>query len=329
MTESRPVDQARAIELRAACFTRIRDFFGSRGFLEVDTPLLVATLPTEAFVEPFEVELRRGGRVERRYLPPSPEAALKRTMALLERDVFEIGHAFRNGEEEGPLHRAHFRMLEWYRRNADYEQLMEDTTALLEELAALFAEEGVAGPPALRAPRPRRLPIPDAFAEYLDHPIRGPEDLGALVPLAAQRGHGRVDDWEEAFHALVAVDVQPHLGHEEPVYLCDYPAGVASQARPHPDRPWLAQQFEVFVNGIELGNSYSELVDAREQAARWEAEAQAITRAGRRTPPRDDGLLAALDQLPQRAAGGSLGLDRLIMVWLGAGNLDEVRPVGA
>lgn len=318
-----------ALLLRSAFFARVRAFFASRGFVEADTPLLVEALPLEATFEPFEVRLQRLGGAERRFLPTSPEAWLKRLVVELERDVFELGHSFRNGEEEGPRHRAHFRMLEWYRRDADYRAIQDDTEALLQDLAAFVATQDIAAvtpPRALANPAPERLSVPDAFARHLGHRIEGPADLAALLEVAHRHGHTSVSSWEEAFHVLHALHVEPHLGRERPTFLTDYPAGIATQARPHADRPWLAEQFEVYVDGIELGNSYSELTDADRQAERFTEEAARIRAAGREPPPADTGLLAALRRLPERTAGGSMGLERLLMVWVGARSLDDVRP---
>ena len=319
-----PPDRERLL-LRSAAFARVRRYFESRGFVEVDTPLLVSRVPPEAAIEPFRVTLRTARGSRQRYLPTSPEGALKPLLALLGRDVFEIGHAFRDGEEEGPRHRAHFRLLEWYRLNAGYEALIADTAGLLADLQAFFREQReapVAPPAALLASDYERVTVPETFERHLDHPIAGAADLAALLPLAHRLGHDNVTSWPEAFHTLVALYVEPHLGRERPTFLTDYPAGIAAQARVHDDRPWLAQQFEIYVEGVELANCYAEITDPQLQRARFLEEAR---RAGRAEAP-DERLLETLGRLPARVAGGSVGLERLLMLWTGAATLDEVRP---
>lgn len=320
---------ARMLELRAAYLERIRAFFRSRGFVELDTPLLERSVPTEAHIAPFPVTLHRTGGPEQRFLPTSPEGALKRQLALLQRDAFELGHAFRDGEEEGGRHRAHFRMLEWYRLDGGgLEPIRRDLAALLADLAAFFAAAApdVAPPASLAAPDPEVVSVPDALARHLGHPTRGPADLEALLPLALERGHRGVRTWQEAFLTLVAVDVEPSLGRGRPTFLVDYPAGIAAQALPHPDRPWLAQQLELFVDGVELANCYAEITDPALQTERFAAESARAAAEGRTAPAPDPAFLSALAQLPPGTAGGSLGVERLLMLWLGAETLDEVRP---
>jgi len=317
-----------ALRLRALCLHTMRRYFRERGFVEVDAPLLLPGAPVESFVEVFPVTLHRQGATETRYLPPSPEAALKRALAVLQADCFEVGHAFRDGEEEGVRHRAHFRMLEWYRVNADYRDIMEDTIGLFRALAGAFAGQAiVALPPApvdFAGPW-ERLTVPAALARYAGVEIRGPADLPRLVEAVNDRGLGRVEGWRDAFSVLLAVLVEPHLGRGRPTLLCDYPAGLAMQARPRDDEPWLAEQFEVWVEGVELGNSYSEVTDADLQRRRFAAEADRLRAAGRSPPVPDPAYLSALARLPARCAGGSVGVDRTLMAFLHAADIAEVR----
>jgi elongation factor P--(R)-beta-lysine ligase len=329
MTPELLADPARRLELRSGFLGRIRDFFRGRGFVELDTPLLERSVPTEAHIAPFTIELHRAaGAGERRFLPTSPEGALKRQLGLLGRDAFELGHAFRDGEEEGGRHRAHFRMLEWYRLGATLAAVQDDLAALLADLADWFraAAPDQAPPAALAHPEPEVVTVPEAFARHLGHPVTGPADLDALVPLARARGHLGIRTWPEAFHVLAAIDVEPHLGRGRPTFLSEYPAGISAMARPLPDRPWLAEQLELFVDGVELANCYAEITDPALQAERFAAEAARAAAEGRAAPPPDPALLAALRRLPERTAGGSVGVERLLMLWLGAGSLDEVRP---
>lgn len=322
-----PLPPARVLALRAGYLARIRTFFRERGFVELDTPLLERSVPTEAHITPFPVTLHRLGGPERRYLPTSPEGALKRQLALLRQPAFELGHAFRDGEEEGGRHRAHFRLLEWYRLGGGLDAIRQDTTALLADLAAFFAGAApeVVPPESLRQ-APEVVSVPEAFARHLGHRLEGPADLEALLPLAAARGHRGVRTWQEAFLTLVAIDVEPWLGCGRPTFLVDYPAGIAAQALPHPDRPWLAQQFELFVGGVELANCYAEITDPTLQAERFAAEAARAAAEGRAAPAPDPAFLAALSGLPTGTAGGSVGVERLLALWLGASTLDEVRP---
>jgi lysyl-tRNA synthetase class 2 len=321
-------DLPTALRLRALALHTMRRFFRERGFVEVDAPLLLPGAPVESFVEVFPVTLHRQGGSERRYLPPSPEAALKRALAVLQADCFELGHAFRDGEEEGRRHRAHFRMLEWYRVHADYEAIMDDTVALFRTLAEAFARQDVAvlePPPVDFAGLWERLSVPQALARYAGVEVRGPNDLHRLVEAVRDRGLGAVETWQDAFCVLLSVEVEPHLGRGRPTLLCDYPTGLAMQARPKDTEPWLAEQFEVWVEGVELGNSYSEVTDADMQRRRFAQEAARLRALGRTPPTPDPAYLEALMRLPERCAGGSVGVDRTLMTFLHATDIAEVR----
>lgn len=323
-----PPPLPQALRLRALVMHTMRRFFHERGFIEVDAPLLLRGAPVESFVEVFPVTLHTQEGPQTRYLPPSPEAALKRALALLQADCFELGHAFRDGEEEGHQHRAHFIMPEWYRMNSDYRAIMDDTVALFRAIASALDAQQVyplAPPPVDFMGDWETLTVPQALARYADVYLRGAQDLPKLVQAVRDRGLGSVDSWQDAFCVLLAMEVEPHLGADRPTLLCDYPAGLAMQARPKDDEPWLAEQFEVWVMGVELGNSYSEITDARLQRRRFADEAARLRAMGRQPPDPDPAYLAALEALPERCAGGSIGLDRTLMCFLHAQHIDQVR----
>ncbi len=317
-----------ALRLRALALHTLRRFFRERDFVEVDAPLLLPGAPVESFVEVFPVTLHKVGGSERRYLPPSPEAALKRALAVLGADCFECGHAFRDGEEEGHQHRAHFRMHEWYRVDADYRAIMDDTVGVFRALARAFAEQRVCPlppPPVDFLGEWELITVPEAMARYAGVELHGPEDLPKLVDAVRERELGTVDGWQDAFCVLLAMEVEPHLGAERPTLLVDYPAGLAMQARPKDDAPWLAEQFEVWVKGVELGNSYSEITDASLQRRRFREEAERLRAMGRQPPEPDPAYFAALEALPPRCAGGSIGVDRTLMCFLHAADIAQVR----
>ncbi len=317
-----------ALRLRALVLRTMRRFFDERGFVEVDAPLLLPGAPVESFVEVFPVTLHRQDGRETRYLPPSPEAALKRALAVLQADCYELGHAFRDGEEEGYQHRAHFIMPEWYRIHADYRAIMDDTVALYRAIAAALATQDIHPLP----PAPvdfqgdwEILTVPEALERYAGVRLEGAHHLPRLVQAVRDRGLGTVETWQDAFCVLLAMEVEPHLGEDRPTLLCDYPAGLAMQARPKPEAPWLAEQFEVWVKGVELGNSYSEITDAAFQRQRFAEEAARLRAMGRNPPEPDPAYFAALERLPERCAGGSIGLDRTLMCFLGATDIGLVR----
>ena len=323
-----PPPLPQALRLRALVMRTMRDFFHQHGFIEVDAPLLLPGAPVESFVEVFPVTLNTVEGPRTRYLPPSPEAALKRALAVLQADCFELGHAFRDGEEEGAQHRAHFIMPEWYRIHSDYRQIMDDTMALYRAIATALAAQDIhplPPPPVDFLGGWEIITVPQAMSRYAGVELEGEHHLPRLIQAVHDRGLGTVDTWQDAFCVLLAMEVEPHLGADKPTLLVDYPTGLAMQARPKDDEPWLAEQFEVWVRGVELGNSYSEITDAGLQRQRFEDESARLRGMGRNPPDPDPAYFAALEQLPERCAGGSIGLDRTLMCFFGAEHIDQVR----
>src|SRR5579884_1582850 len=242
----------------------IRRFFKARGFVEVETPLLVSHPGMEPHLEVFETELRTAsGRRSRAFLTTSPEYAMKKLLAAGLPRIFQVCKAFRNGEEVSRGHNPEFTMLEWYRANADYTALMDDCEALLGEL-------GSPGPI-------ERLSVEEAFRRYAGL------SLDDLAPDAETT-------WEQAFHLVLLDKVEPHLRR---TILYDYPIQLAALARAKPSDPRFAERFELYVGGLELANAFSELVDPVEQRRRLEAERKERMALGRTVYDLDEDFIRA------------------------------------
>jgi lysyl-tRNA synthetase class 2 len=133
---------------------------------------------------------------------------------------------------------------------------------------------------------------------------------------------------EEALHTMrfdevIAIDIEPHLGLQSPVFLCDYPAECASLARLKKEDGDLAERFELYIAGLELANGFSELTDAHEQRSRFKEELDRIEQRDGAPPPMPEKFLADLERL-DRAAGIAFGLDRLLMLLMSATSIAEV-----
>ena len=273
----------------------IRRFFKSRGFVEVETPLLVAHPGMEPHLEVFKTELvTASGRRADGYLTTSPEYAMKKLLAAGLPRIFQMCKAFRNREEVSAGHNPEFTMLEWYRANADYTALMDDCEDLLNDL-------GSPGPV-------ERLSVEEAFEKYaglrLDQ-VEATEDT----------------TWEQAFHLVLLSDVEPHLTRH---ILYDYPIELAALARPKPSDPRFAERFELYVGGLELGNAFSELTDPVEQRRRLAAEREERMANGRTVYDLDEDFIRALEIGIPPSAGIAVGVDRLVMLLTGAPAIRDV-----
>jgi len=279
---------------RAVLIQTTRSFFIDQGFLEVETPIRIPAPAPEA-----HIEAEPSGDW---YLQTSPELAMKRLLAAGCSRIFQICKCFRR-HERGNRHLPEMTLLEWYRAEADYRDLMADCEGLL---LALATDGGLhlGGRYIDLTPPWPRLSLHAAFLRY------APVSLDQALA-------------EDRFEEILVQDIEPHLGQDTPVFLCDYPAAQASLARLHPDNPALAERFELYINGLELANGFSELTDAAEQRQRFEGEREIINALGRQPGPMPEPFLSDLAHMPP-AAGIALGIDRLVMLCTGASSIDQV-----
>ena len=318
---------------RAAIVAAIRRFFAERGFVEVETPALQVSPGLEPHLAAFETALGepfRDGKAAPMFLHTSPEFAMKKLLAAGEERIFQIARCYRN-EERSPTHHPEFTMLEWYRARAGFRDLWADCEGLLAAASeaagtARFTRAGRSADP--RAPW-TRLTVCDAFAQHAGIDLEAAmEDFSDPAPLIAQARAvgvwtGPNDSWEDVFFRIFLARVEPALGIGAPAILYDYPASMAALARLGPDRRF-AERFEVFVCGLELANGYGELTDAQEQRARFAADRALRQRLRGGAYPVDEDFLAALESGLPDCAGIALGVDRLAMLALGAGRIEDV-----
>lgn len=292
------------LHIRAALFRCIREFFFERGFLEVDTPLRQPVIIPEGNIIPVSA----AGQ----YLQTSPELCMKRMLAAGCTKIFQICPCFRRNER-GRNHLEEFTMLEWYRREADYHQLMADCEALLAFVVPGVAKhmagergssERLSNIHAILTADAERLTVADAFSRY------------SPVPLSKAMQDHRFDE-------VLVEYVEPHLGRDRPLFLLDYPAPLASLARVKSTSPPVAERFELYIRGVELANGFTELTDPGEQRQRFTEEIDMIGRLQGRTHIMPERFLADLAQL-ESAAGIAMGIDRLLMQITGRETIQEV-----
>ncbi len=280
----------------------VREFFLTRSYLEVDTPVRLPVLIPEA--EIIAIPSRDW------YLQTSPELCMKRLLAQGNSRLFQICHCFRQGEI-GHLHQEEFSMLEWYHSGWSYLELMEEC----EEMIAAVATE-VTGSCLLKrggqaislTPPWQRLTVEDAFRRY----------AGILAVEAVEQG---------LFDEILVEKVEPELGWQQPVFLYDYPVALASLARQKQDNPSLAERFEIYIGGLELANGFSELTDATVQRQRFQEELAQLQANGIQAAMPEK-FLQSLATLPD-CAGIALGLDRLLMLLLVRDTIGDVLPFAA
>jgi lysyl-tRNA synthetase class 2 len=296
---------------------RLRRFFSSRGFLEVETPLLSADSVVDRHLDPFAVTLfadaRQPGEGPTYWLQTSPEFCMKRLVAAYGVSVYQVTRAFRAGER-GRHHNPEFTMAEWYEVGADMSRGMQRLSELAEELLQRGAAQSI----SYRDAFTRWVGLDPFPATCSD--LRGAAEAGGSVPPAAFAADDR-DAWLEW---LWVERVETHLGRQRPSIVYDYPASQAALARVREDDPPVAERFELYVDGIELANGYCELQDADVLRQRNKDNNGLRLRDGKYPLPEASRLLRAMQQGLPACSGVALGFDRLVMLAGGAASLDEV-----
>jgi lysyl-tRNA synthetase class 2 len=303
---------------RARLLQDLRAFFLARGVLEVETPLLSAAASTDPQLRSLLTQYTGPGfpRGCTLYLHTSPEFAMKRLLAAGSGPIFQLCKVFRDGEA-GRLHNPEFTLLEWYRPGYDHHALMTEVaelvTQVLKDRVPLGATEWLTYEEAFR--RHTGLDALNASgAQWAECARQHGIDSAGLAPDA-------VDGWRDL---LLSHLIEPHLGKGHLTFLYEYPASQAALARLRPERPAVAERFELYLQGVELANGFHELGNAGEQRRRFEHDLARRAVLGLASVPPDERLLAALDQGLPACAGVALGVDRLVMLALGAERLADV-----
>lgn len=310
MKHWRPTASVVRLRQRAELLARIRGFFATRGVLEVSTPAITPCGVTDPNIESIELADDGG------FLRTSPEYWHKRLLADGYGDLYEIGPAFRAGES-GRLHQVEFTLLEWYRVGWNWRRLAEEVIALFRHCL----------PGSDRFSSVHYRSWNQCFLEGL-----GIDGLAAsreeLQQLATKAPPGCSRDM--LLDYLFATCIQPGFDQDGVTVVYDFPANQAALARLKPEDPTVAERFEIFAGAMELANGYRELVDAEEQAARFDRDNHLRAGLKRRHMPIDTGLIAALESGLPECAGVALGVDRLLMTALGATEITEVMafPTG-
>lgn len=331
------------LKIREVMIDVIRAFFKQNNFTEISTPQLVQSPGTEPFLEVFETTLKvENYPDERAFLLTSPEYALKKLIAGGIGNCFEICKSFRNAEGISTTHNHEFTILEWYHVNGDYTDVMNDFELMVQAIAKKLAMTTtlphnvfIQGENIsltyqdkqynLTAPW-ERLSVADAFRIHAQVSESDLHDEIKLVEVARSQGLSESPSltWEEAFHLIMLNNVEPHLGKTRPTILYDYPTPLAALAKRKVKDSRYAERFEVYLAGLELGNAFSELLDAEEQEQRFRSELAQRKQLGKVDYKLDEDYLAALRFGLPPTGGIAVGVDRLAMLFTDTANIQDV-----
>lgn len=311
--------RAELLSKRKHALARTRQFFEARGFLEMETSILVPSGGNEVYLNTFSTQYtdfrKKNISLE---LPTSPEFALKKLVAEGFTKVFQIAQSFRNEGQLTPWHEPNFLMLEWYRVGANLNELMDDTKSLVMKI---FESVGT----NITIPTDWKThTVPNLFKDLVQIDLGSFQSEVDFREEAAKHSHSIVetDDWDSVFCKIFMEKIEPFLKTERACFVSNFPVQMAALARRSENVAHSAERFEAYLNGVEICNGYDELSDATELIERIESVSQ------RRSTVRRDSVFEKTMQfgLPP-CAGNALGIDRVIAILLGLDGITELYPI--
>lgn len=318
----------RNMEIRFKIISEIRNYLNSKGFIEVETPILQPVYGG-ALARPFKSKVNYLD--EEWYLRISLELYLKRFIVGGFNKVYEIGKVFRN-EDIDVTHNPEFTLLELYWAYADYNDIMRLTENMIREVA-----NKVLGTTKIKykigdkeyeieLSQFRKVTMYDALSEALgknvetlsDGQLKELMDKYKLVPRGNLYVRGLMI--EKLFDKLVV----PNL--VQPTFVTDYPIETTPLCKPHRSKPGLVERFELFIAGMELANAYTELNDPVLQDKLFKEEQEMMKRGDQEAHPYDKDFVRALSYGMPPTGGLGIGIDRLVMLFTNNQSIKEVIP---
>lgn len=302
-------DITEVLNTRHELLRAIRDFFYSRDYIEVETPNLMKTAPPDPHIDPLEVFIEDKGPF---YLHTSPELHMKKLLQYGAECIFQICKVYRVEEFE-EVHNVEFTVLEWYRRGT-YEDAIEEVAELVERVTGMKKPYKVYDLERLIADRTGINPF-----QY---------DRDEFYKALKGKGFAGIDEkdtWNDLFFKLFIQEVEPELDQNRPYFIKDWPMSISTMAKRKNVNK--VERFELYMNGLEIANGYTELLDPVEQRARFINDNEERERLGKKTFEIDENFIEALLPLEGSYTGVSLGIDRLLMVLLGKKTISEVLVV--
>ena len=317
-------ESRRTFVIRSKVVSGIRQFFIERGFLEVETPML-QVIPGGAAAKPF-VTHHNALDIDM-YLRIAPELYLKRLVVGGFERVFELNRNFRN-EGVSVRHNPEFTMLEYYQAYADYHDLMDNTEELLRKLALDILGTTIVpyGEYEFDFGKPfERITMHEAIVKYGNGiTMENLQNFDRTCEIARELGIEVQKSWGlgSIVNAIFEEVAEHHL--IQPTFLMAHPAEISPLARRNDENPEVTDRFELFIGGREIGNGFSELNDAEDQAARFDAQVAAKEAGDDEAMFKDDDFVTALEHGLPPTAGEGLGIDRLAMLFANAASIRDV-----
>lgn len=318
---------------RSALKKAICQFFEERGFVEIETPILVSCPGSEVHLDYFSTEwTTKDGALRPLFLRSSPELHMKQALGDGYKKVFQLAKSFRNHSihnrgEHSAWHHPEFTKLEWYEIEISYQDFITETEDLLwftfDLMNTWYKKERKATLP-FKKRQLRRLTVKEAFKEFAKI------DLIDHDPDLASKGRGhhilslnKNDDFETAFFKIMLEKIEPAFEQLGGVVLYDYPPSQAALSK---IEQGIARRFEFYIGRVELCNGFSELLGVKENKERFKNALEKRALIKKEPFLEDEDFYHVLEKGLPPCCGNALGLDRWLAILLGKNSIDEVIP---
>jgi lysyl-tRNA synthetase class 2 len=306
------------VRAKAAVLKALRATYDGHGFVEVETPVLqltnggAAARPFSTHLNAFDQEMK---------LRIALELDLKRAMIGGVDRVFEIGRTFRN-EGLDSTHAAEFSMIESYQAYGDYDSIADVTEELIRNAARAVGRSVVTARDGsqIDLDQPwRHATLFELVSEAVGETVDATTETARLIKIAEQHEVELQPAWNAGEIALEIYEKLVEHTLIQPTYVRDYPESVRPLAKPHREIPGLVEAWDLIINGVELGTGYSELNDPVIQRERLVAQSLLAAAGDPEAMELDEDFLRAMEFGMPPAGGMGMGLDRLVMLFTGAG----------
>jgi len=302
----------------------VNEFLQKRGYLKIDLPVLSPVLIPESYLEVFETEFRYLDKKEKLYLTPSPELFLKRLLAYGVGNCYYFGKSFRNSDPSTTLHSYEFTMLEFYKMGADYMGIADEVLNMLRYINKKVKNTSQ----KFKFDKWEKISVTEAFEKYAKINEEELFDHKLFLKKAKEKGY-RNDgfSYDDVWSQVYTSEVEKNLGvNGYPTLIFDYPREFAALAKLNKDGK-TTQRFEFYINGMELGDCYTELTDWKEQDLRFKTEDSKRKKSKKISHPIDKGYIEALKYGLGDCSGIAIGLERLAMIFAGVDSIKKLKLI--
>jgi elongation factor P--(R)-beta-lysine ligase len=310
----------------------VRSFFEKRNFHEIIPSVLNYSVPAEPNIYPFTTKWDTCKGEKKFYLSTSPEKTIKQMIAREVGNSFSIGKSFRNLEDSGPLNNPEFLMLEWYRENAGYRMIMDETKELIihvkDEIDGYLKKEksdklAFQGKEVALGRKWPVISIIDLFQNHAGLDLEKILNDSEMEKAVQKKGYNiENSSWEQQFNQIFLNEIEPNIG-DDPLFIIDYPARISPLCAEKQNDPRFAERFELYLGGMELANGNTENTDSNEIRKKFQEEIELRKSRKAETSSLDEEFLSALDKMKGKSwSGVGLGIERLTML------LGDIKDLG-